>query len=128
MAYKYTGNPKEKDNFHFLSFKVKDLLSYGKDDKIKNRQYNNDLLINYIEKNENIAKDKKVYYELIEFLNYTIENELINFYRNQKEMEFMKKDIRCLFFDFHFKKETWISLLEKNEFIKIFTKQYKSNN
>ena len=34
MAYKYTGNPKEKDNFHFLSFKVKDLLSYGKDDKI----------------------------------------------------------------------------------------------
>ena len=116
MAYKYTGNPKEKDNFHFLSFKVKDLLSYGKDDKIKNRQYNNDLLINYIEKNENIAKDKKVYYELI------------NFYRNQKEMEFMKKDIRCLFFDFHFKKETGISLLEKNEFIKILTKQYKSNN
>lgn len=89
IAYKYTGNPKEKDNFHFLSFKVKDLLSYGKDDKIKNRQYNNDLLINYIEKNENIAKDKKVYYELIEFLNCTIENEL---------------------------------------FIKILTKQYKSNN
>ena len=69
LAYKYTGNPKEKDNYLFLSFKVKDLLSYGKDDKIKNRQYNNELLINYIEKNESIVKDKNVYCELIKFLN-----------------------------------------------------------
>jgi len=84
LAYKYTGNPKEKDNYLFLYFKVKDLLSYGKDEKIKNRQYNNELLINYIEKNERIAKDKNVYYELIKFLNDTIENELINFYNNEK--------------------------------------------
>ena len=128
LAYKYTGNPKEKDNYLFLSFKVKDLLSYGKDDKIKNRQYNNELLINYIENNENIAKDKKIYYELIKFLNNNIENEIINFYRNKKEIEFMNKDIRCLYFDFHFKNETGISLLEKNGFINILTKQYKSNN
>ena len=128
MAYKYTGNPKEKDNYLFLSFKVKDLLSYGKDEKIKNRQYNNELIINYIENNESIAKDKKVYYELIKFLNDTIENELIKFYSSQKQMELLNKDIRCLFFDFYFKKETGISLLEKNGFIKILTKQYKSNN
>ena len=128
LAYKYTGNPKEKDNFHFLSFKVKDLLSYGKDEKIKNRQYNNELIINYIENNENIAKNKTVYNELIKFLNDTIENELINFYNNEKEIEYINKDIRCLFFDFYFKKETGISLLEKNGFIKILAKQYKSNN
>ncbi len=82
MAYKYAGNPKEKDNYLFLSLKVKDLLSYGKDAKIKNRQYNNELLINYIEKNEKITKDKKVHYELIKFLNNTVENETINFYKN----------------------------------------------
>ena len=84
MSYKFTGNPKEKDNYHFLWFKVKDLLSYGKDEKIKNRQYNNDLIINYLENNVNIAKNKKVYYELIQFLNNSIENELINFYKNKK--------------------------------------------
>ena len=111
-----------------MSFKVKNLLSYGKDEKIKNRQYNNELIINYIENNESIAKDKKVYNELIKFLNDIIENELINFYRSHKEMEFMNKDIRFLFFDFHFKRETGISLLEKNGFIKILTKKYKSNN
>ena len=128
MAYKYTGNPKEKDNYHFLSFKVKDLLSYGKDEKIKNRQYNNELIIKYIEKNEKISKDKKVYYELIQFLNDTVENEINKFYRNKKIIEFLNKDLRCLFFDLHFKKETGISLLEKNGFIKILTKQYKFNN
>ena len=52
LSYKYTGNPKEKDNFKFLSFKIKDLLILGRDSKIKNRQYNNELLIEYIEKNE----------------------------------------------------------------------------
>ena len=82
MAYKYAGNPKEKDNYLFLSFKVKDLLFYCKNEKIKNRQYNNELLINYIEKNEKIAKDKKIHYELIKFLNNTVENETINFYKN----------------------------------------------
>ena len=128
IAYKYTGNPKEKDNYLFLSFKVKELLSYGKNEKIKNRQYNNELLINYIEKNESIVKNKNMYCELIKFLNDSIENELINFYKNDKEIEFINKDMRCLFFDSHFKKETGISLLEKNGFIKILVKQYKSNN
>ena len=32
--YKYIGNPKEKENFLFLSFTIKDILIYGKD-KIK---------------------------------------------------------------------------------------------
>ena len=43
VSYKYTGNPKEKDNFMFLSFKIKELLVYGKNEKLKNRQYNNEL-------------------------------------------------------------------------------------
>ena len=39
LFYKYTENPKEKDNYIFLSFKVKDLFTYEKNDKNKNRQY-----------------------------------------------------------------------------------------
>ena len=33
LSSKYTGNPKEKDNYKFLSFTIKELLSYGKDEK-----------------------------------------------------------------------------------------------
>ena len=39
--YKYTGNPKEKDNFNFLSFTIKEILIYGQDKAKFNRQYNN---------------------------------------------------------------------------------------
>ena len=63
--YKYTGNPKEKENYNFLSYKVKDILTYGENKISKNRQYNNNLLIEYIEKNKNKAKDKICYEELI---------------------------------------------------------------
>ena len=65
----------------------------------------------------NTNNDKKVYRDLIQFLDNTIENEMINFYKNKKEIEFMNKDLKCLFYDFHFKKETGISLLENNGFL-----------
>ena len=68
LSYKYTDNPKEADNLKFLIFKIKEILTYGKDDRIKNRQYNNELLIRYIEKNEASAKHKEVYKDLINFL------------------------------------------------------------
>ena len=47
---------------------------------------------------------------------------MINFYKNKKELEFMNKDLICLFFDFHFKKEALISLLEKKLIYKDFNK------
>ena len=121
ISYKYTGNPKEKDNLQFLSFSVKDLLSYGKDKKIKNRQYYNEQLIQYIEQNESNSKNNIIYMELINFLNDTVENELINFYDENKTI---KNDSKCLFFDQHFKSETNISLIEKNGFLKILKKNY----
>ena len=125
LSYKYTGNPKEKDNFNFLSFSIKDLLIYGKNEKIKNRQYNNELIIKYIETNKNIAKDKCFYSELVNFLTDTVENQLIKFYRNKKEFEFINKDNKCLFFDKYFIKETGVSLLERDGFIQILNKKYK---
>lgn len=125
LSYKFTGNPKEKDNIKFLSMKIKDLLILGKDEEIKNRQYNNELLIKYIESNRELAKDKNKYEELISCLDETLENELMEFYNNKIEFENINKDIKCLIFDKHFKNETGISLLEKNGFIKILNKQYQ---
>ena len=124
LSYKFTGNPKEKDNIKFLSMKIKDLLILGKDEEIKNRQYNNELLIKYIENNRELSIDKNKYEELISCLDETLENELMEFYNNKIEFENINKDIKCLIFDKHFKNETGISLLEKNGFIKILNKQY----
>ena len=128
LSSKYTGNPKEKDNYNFLSFTIKELLSYGKDEKIKNRQYNNQLLIKYIEDNQTFAKDKKLYMELIKFLNESVEISLINFYNDKKQMEIINNDSKCLFYDNYFKNQTGVSLLEKNGFVKILINQYKTIN
>ena len=125
LSYKFTGNPKEKDNIKFLSMKIKDLLILGKDEEIKNRQYNNELLIKYIENNRELSIDKNKYEELISCLDETLENELVEFYNNKIEFENINKDIKCLIFDKHFKNETGISLLEKNGFIKILNKKYQ---
>ena len=121
ISYKYTGNPKEKDNLQFLSFSIKDLLTYGKDKILKNRQYHNELLIKCIEQKESSSKDKIIYTKLINFLYNTVENELINFYQ---ENEIIKNDSRCLFFDERYKSETNNSLIEKYGFLKILKKQY----
>ena len=117
-SYKYNGNPKEKDNLNFLSFKLKDILIYGKDQIKQNRQFNNDLIINYIEKNEKRAKNKDVYNNLVSFLNNTLENAFVEFYEDKNEFEKINNDKKCLFFDEYFRKEKGHSLLEKNGFIK----------
>ena len=117
-SYKYIGNPKEKDNYNFLSYKLKDVLIYGKDQIKQNRQYNNDLLIKFIEKNESKAKNKEIYNKLILFLNNTLENAFIEFYEDKYEFELINNNRKCLFFDAYFKKQKGFSLLEKNGFIK----------
>ena len=122
LSYKYTGNPKEADNHKFLFFKIKDILIYGKDEKIKNRQYNNELLIRYIEKNERLTQNKEVYFDLINFLNNSVESELIMFYNNKSEYENLKNDVKCQYFDKYFLSETGISLLERNGLIRILRK------
>ena len=55
----------------------------GKDFKIKNRQYNNELLIRYIEENKELTKDMEAYIELINFLNNSVEEEIIIFYNDK---------------------------------------------
>lgn len=120
--YKYIGNPKEKENYIFLSFTIKEILIYGIDKKKQNRQYNNELIIKYIENNEFKSKDKISYKELIKFLNDKLENALIHFYDDINEFNKIKTDKKYIDFDNHYKHETGISLLEKYGFIKVLKK------
>ena len=123
--YKYIGNPKEKENFNFLSFTIKDILIYGIDKKKQNRQYNNEIIIKYIENNESKSKDKYSYVELIKFLNDKLEKALIYFYDDINEFNKIKKDKKYIDFDKHYKHETGISLLEKYGFIEVL-KRYST--
>ena len=123
-SYKYTGNPKEKDNLIYLSFKIKDIMIKGGDKAAFNRQYNNELIINFIEENESKAIDKNTYKELITFLNDKLEEAIIQFYDDEKEFQKIKSDPKCIYFDKFYKRETGISLLEKYGFLKAL-KKYK---
>lgn len=122
--YSFIGNTKELDNFLFLSWSVKNILTYKENKNKANRQYNNKLLIDYIEKNEKKSKDNNAYKELINYLNDTFETAIINFYSDKAEFDKINQDEDCLFYDIFFKKETGVSLLEKNGFLKII----KNNN
>ena len=123
--YKFTGNPKEKENYIFLSWKIKEILTYAEDKKNKNRQYNNNLLIEYIENNKNKAKDKISYEKLIYILFQTLEEAIEDFYNDKNEFEKINNDKNCLFYDKYFKKNTNISLLEKNGFLKAIKRKKK---
>ena len=116
-SYKYIGNPKEKDNFYFLSYTIKDILIYGKDKVRYNRQYNNELLIKFIEENNSRVKDKDSYNELINFLNDKLKNIIIQFYDDKIEFDKLNNDSKCIQFDIFYKRETGISLLNKYGFL-----------
>ena len=120
--YMYKGNPKEKDNFIYLSFKIKDIMIKGRDKALFNRQYNNDLIIKFIEENENKAVDKDSYNQLIKFLNENLEETIIQFYNDENEFKKINSDKKCIYFDKFYKSETGISLLEKYGFLKALKK------
>ena len=116
--YSFIGNVKLLDNYNFLFWTVKDILVFKSKKNQGNRQNNNKLLIEYILQNKNKNKDKDAYQELITFLGINLEDALCEFYENKKEFEIMSNDEDCIFYDKYFKKETGISLLEKNGFLK----------
>ena len=90
-----------------------------------NRQHNNRLLIDYINKSGEKTKDKKAYTELIDYINNKLENAFLDFYENQNEFDKICKDENCIFFDNFFNKETGYSFLEKNGFLKVIQKNYQ---
>ena len=125
--YKYTGNPKEKDNLNFLSFTIKDILIYGKDKEKFNHQYNNEQLINFIEENEERTNDRIAYNEIIQFLNFRLDDVVRQYYDDEKELYKIKNDQKYVFFDKFFQRETGISLLEKYGFLKVLKKNNSNN-
>ena len=68
--------------------------------------------------NQNKSKDKKAYKELSDLLNNKLELVLVKFYDDRNAFKTILEDEDCIFYDKHFKKETGISLLEKNRFLK----------
>ena len=125
--YKYTGNPKEKDNLNFLSFTIKDILIYGKDKEKFNHQYNNEQLINFIEENEERTNDRIAYNEIIQFLNFRLDDVVRQYYDDEKELYKIKNDKKYIFFDKFIQRETGISLLEKYGFLKVLKKNNSNN-
>ena len=100
-------------------------MEYKSDKEKQNRQYNNKLIINYIEKNSKKAEDKNAYEELISFLDENLEYAFFMFYEDKNELDKINKNEKCIYFDKFFKKETDISLLEKNGFIKAMKRKIK---
>ena len=97
------------------------ILIYGENKNTINRQYNNKLIINYIENNEKKCIEKIVYKHLINYLNNNLENAYIDFYNDNDEFYNLLSDKDCIFYDKFFKEETGFSLLEKNGFIKVIS-------
>ena len=90
----------------FLSWTIKDILVYKQNIKKANRQYNNKLLIEFIENNEKKSKDNNAYEQLINYLNDTFENAIIE---DKSEINKINQDEDCLIYDIFFKNETGIS-------------------
>jgi hypothetical protein len=123
--YYYTGNPKIIDNYKFLSWTIKEIIILKQNKGNQNRQFNNKILIDYIEKNENKSVSKDSYKEFINFIDNKLEHAFLDFYENKNEFIKISKDKDCIFFDKCFKRETGFSLLEKNGFLKVLKNHYK---
>lgn len=117
--YSFIGNPKKKDNYTFLSWKIKDILVYGENKNTINRQYNNKLIIQFIENNHNKSYDKISYNQLVHFLNNKLEIAFYDFYNDKAEFDKLRNDVECIFDDKYFQEETGVSLLEKFGFLKV---------
>jgi len=117
--YYYTGNPKIIDNYKFLSWTIKEIIILKQNKDNQNRQFNNKMLIDYIEKNQEKSVNKHSYNELINFINNNLEHAFLDFYKSNNEFKKISKDKDCIFFDKFFKRETGFSLLEKNGFLKV---------
>ena len=111
---KFTSNPKEFDNFQFLSFDLKQILTFGKTEE--NLQGNNDKKIMEILEYKKHPEKKK---EIIDFLSLKYEEIIKLFYKSKKFQKFKENEMTKFFAD-GIKKEKNISLLEDDGLIKLF--------
>lgn len=115
----FTGNPKEKDNYIFLSFPVKKIFTYiKKGEKNINLQIKNEKLINeifkYIEYN-NVSHQFK---NIIKFFNLNLEQAYELFYESEEFKQYSSSP-KTFEHNEEFKRQKGFSLLEKNAFIRL---------
>lgn len=111
-SYKgFTSNVKEKDNYDFLNYEFKDILSIGKSNN-KLQNFNSSIIAQ-------ILKNKNVPYDIVQFLHLTYENIIKRFYDSNHFETFKKKKLTQYFCQ-GIQEEKNISLLEKNGLIKLF--------
>lgn len=110
----FSSNPKELDNFQFLSFTLKDVFTFGKSND--NLQGKNDENISKIlEYNKHPEKvDKIKNYLLMKYI-----DAIKLFYRSEKFTEFKNNEL-TKFFNDGIEKEKNISLLEEDGLVKLF--------
>jgi hypothetical protein len=120
----FSSNPKEIDNYQFLSFNVKEIFTYGKADN--NLQAKNEENISKILEYSKFPEKTKT---IKEFLFMTYEDIIKLFYKSEKFDEF-KKDELTQFFNEGIKKEKNISLLEDDGLVRLFkmTKKKRKRN
>lgn len=110
----FTSNVKEFDNFEFLSYDMKTIFIYGKNEG--NLQEKNDEIIskiwNYKKIPENVKKIK-------DFLSLKYEDIIKLFYRSKNFDEFKKCELTD-FFTTGMKKEKNIELLKNDELVTLF--------
>lgn len=115
----YTGNPKESDDFHFLSFSVQEILTYYKDENCKiSLQKKNKKTIEEILKFIDECEDGSKYEEVRDFFKMSLEDAYYLYYQNEAFKKYAK-DEKAKYLDQEFKAQNGFSLLENNGFIKV---------
>ena len=123
----FTANTKKSDDYKFLSFTVKKILTYYIKEKSKNKYQKKNKetiedILNFIDESE----DESLYEEVKSFFNMTLEDAYELFYQDEEFKKF-KEDIRVIKIDEEVKAINGASLREKNGFIQL-VKSYLMEN
>ena len=123
----FTANTKKSDEYKFLSFTVKKILTYYKKEncKIKYQKKNKETIeniLNFIEE----CEDESKYKEIKLFYNMTLEKAYELFYEDEEFRKY-KEDERVIKIDKEVKVINGVSLREKNRFTQLVKRELKEN-
>ena len=119
----FTADSNLKRNYLFLSMKLRDIytMSSNQNRKNENKKGKNEEILNKIDACTN-ALNPQVYDDLIEYLNKTVEEIIIEFYNGTDEFKKFKKENEQA--NRAFIKEKKFSFMENYGFLKLIKNQY----
>ena len=124
----YTGNPKESDDYKFLTFfTIQGILTYYKGENSKNSlQIKNkatiESILNFIDE----SNDESKYEEVRGFFRMPLEQAYELYYKDEAFKKYAE-DEKAIYLDQEFKAQNGFSLLENNGFIKVVKMHGKKN-